>query len=324
MAEQAMIAVQSGALVSTETRGTNPALVYLASLQPTGRRTMQATLAKVAAMLGTTIEAAPWGQLQYEHVQALRTKLAEMHKPATVNKYMAAIRGVMRAAWHMGHIEAAHYQRIADVKGVTGSTLPAGRALGSGELGALLRVCSLDQTPAGLRDAALLALAYAGGLRRAELAGLDMSNIDTWSDTETVTIKVLGKRQKERLCYLDNGARMALLDWLSARGTEPGPLFYAGRRGGHLVKGQRMTGQAIRDVVHRRAAQAGVDDCSPHDLRRSFVSDLLDAGTDIVTVAAMAGHASVQTTARYDRRGEASKKRAARSLHVPYAKRRLP
>ncbi len=139
-----------------------------------------------------------------------------------------------------------------------------------------------------------------------------------------MTIKVLGKRQKERLCYLDNGARLALLDWLSARGTEAGPLFYAGRRGGHLVKGQRMTGQAIRDVVHRRAAQAGVDDCSPHDLRRSFVSDLLDAGTDIVTVAAMAGHASVQTTARYDRRGEASKKRAARSLHVPYAKRRLP
>jgi hypothetical protein len=128
MAEQAMIAVPSGALVSTETRGTNPAFVYLASLQPTGRRTMQATLAKVAALLGTSLEAAPWGQLQYEHVQALRTKLAEMHKPATVNKYMAAIRGVMRAAWRMGLIEAAHYQRIADVKGVTGSTLPAGRA----------------------------------------------------------------------------------------------------------------------------------------------------------------------------------------------------
>ena len=91
------------------------------------------------------------------------------------------------------------------------------------------------------------------------------------------------------------------------RGTDPGALFYAGLRGGHLVAGQRLTGQAIRDVVHRRAAQAGVEDASPHDLRRSFVSDLLDAGVDIATVAAMAGHANIETTRRYDRRGETAK-----------------
>jgi len=80
-----------------------------------------------------------------------------------------------------------------------------------------------------------------------------------------------------------------------------------------------MTAQAIRDVVDKRAEQAGIPHVSPHDLRRSFVSDLLDCGVDIATVASMAGHASVQTTARYDRRGEAAKKRAARSLHVPYS-----
>ena len=72
----------------------------------------------------------------------------------------------------------------------------------------------------------------------------------------------------------------------------------------------------------QRAAQAGIEHTSPQDLRRSFVSDLLDSGVDIAPVAAIAGHANVATTARYDRRGEHAKRRAAGSLHVPYSARR--
>lgn len=320
MADRAIIEVQEGAL-SVEQATTNPAAVYLAGLQPTGRKTMQATLGKVADLVGFTIDAMPWAQLQYEHVAAIRTKLAEQYKPATVNKYLCAIRGVMRAAWRLGQIDAEHYQRIADVKGVTGSTLPAGRGLSPGEVKGLMEACMEDTTAAGARDAAIIALAYAGGLRRAEIVNLDRSNVIE-DDGEVITIKVVkGKRNKERLIYLDNGAAQALRDWLAIRGDEPGALFWSGRRGGHLTQGQRISGQAIGDILTKRAEIGGVDPCTPHDLRRSFVSDLLDAGVDISTVANMAGHESIETTRRYDRRGEQAKKRAAKSLHVPYRRR---
>jgi len=319
MADRAIITTEERAL-SVGHSETNPAAVYLAGLQPTGRKTMQATLGKVADLVGFTIDAMPWAQLQYEHVAAIRTKLAEQYKPATVNKYLCALRGVMRAAWRLGQIDAEHYQRVADVKGVTGSTLPAGRGLSPGEVHGLMMACVNDPTPTGARDAAIIALAYAGGLRRAEIVSLDRSNV-LEDDGEIITIKVQGKRNKERFVYLDNGAAQALRDWLAIRGDEPGALFWSGRRGGHLVRGQRITGQAIGDVLEKRASMAGIERCTPHDLRRTFVSDLLDAGVDISTVANMAGHESIETTRRYDRRGEQAKKRAAKSLHVPYRRR---
>ena len=141
-------------------------------------------------------------------------------------------------------------------------------------------------------------------------------------DGEALSIRLTGKGHKERLVYLDSSAALALRDWLAIRGAQPGALFSRGLKGGRVLAGEPMTPQAIHDVIVRRAQRAGVAHVSLHDLRRSFVSHMLDAGVDIATVAAMAGHANVNTTARYDRRGEAAKKRAAGSLHVPYSARR--
>ena len=177
--------------------------------------------------------------------------------------------------------------------------------------------CITDQSPAGVRDAAIVALLYSCGLRRAELVALDLEDYDALEGT----LIVRGKRNKERLAHVVEGAKDALEGWLASRGPEPGPLFPPIRRGGHIKEG-RLTTQAIYYILRERSERGKISkELSPHDFRRTFVGDLLDAGADIVTVQKLAGHSNVTTTARYDRRTEEAKRKAAQLLHVPYRRR---
>jgi site-specific recombinase XerD len=311
-APTALQTTQAGSLAE------NPVAAYLAGLASQRTRTVQLqALAKIAEIIsgGQTSDpwAMDWAGLRYSHTQAIRTALGERYAAATCNRLLSAMRGVLRAAFLMGLISAEDYQRAVMVKAVTGTTLPAGRGATPGEISALMADCENDPSPAGVRDAALIAVWYTCGLRRAELAGLDLADYDPASDG----LKIRGKRNKERLVYLINGAARAVADWLAMRGNETGALFCAINKGGRLSH-ERLTAQALYNLLARRCESAGVKTLSPHDLRRSFCSDMLAAGADIATVAKLMGHASVNTTARYDRRPEAAKKAAAGLLHIPY------
>jgi integrase len=130
------------------------------------------------------------------------------------------------------------------------------------------------------------------------------------------------KRNKQRAVYLPLGAVAAVRDWLSRRGDAPGPLFLPINKGDRIIhKDKPLTPQAIQVILERRAVAAGVSGCSPHDFRRTFVGNLLDAGVDLATVQGLVGHASPTTTARYDRRPDAVKAAAVAKLHVPYSRR---
>jgi site-specific recombinase XerD len=293
------------------------ATAYLASLKSAvGRRGMLSQLRKVARILGAPdIDAVNWATLNAANVRAILSALSTQNlAPASIAVALNALKGVARACWERGTLDTETYQRIRSIRPPAGSRLPAGRNIDAGERITLMQTTARDKTPAGVRDAAILAMLIATGMRRAELCALRTSDVDLQSGK----LRVLGKGDKERTVYLRNGALRYLRDWLSVRGYEPGPIFCRVNKGGRIFPAQPLSTTAMHKIITKRAAEAGLSDITPHDFRRTYAGELLDAGQDIATVAALLGHASVETTARYDRRGERAKEAAAACISVPY------
>ncbi len=305
----------------------SPLHVYLARLATGSRPAMGEALEAIARLAsGGQIggERFPWHTLRYAHVQAIRTRLTETISertgkplsPATINKSLCALRGVLREAWRLGLMSAEEFARANDVEAVRGSTPLRGRALDSREVAALFHACMRDSSPAGPRDAVILALGFGAGLRRAEMTGLDLSDVNL----ERELVSIVGKGNKIREVPIKGGTIEALRAWYDHRGTEPGPLLWPVRKGGRL-RSTRLAPQAILRVCEKRAREAGVSGFSPHDMRRSYVSALLDCGVDLATASDLAGHASANTTQRYDRRGERARHAAAAAIAVPFVRR---
>lgn len=311
----------------------NAAARYLLTLHSETSRYMQGRkLAKVAEELSggtiTSWDTFPWAQLTPATIQALITSLAGRYKPAYVNGILAAIRGVVEDLYSSERITERAYRQFRKVKPAklyrSADTLP-GRYVKEGERAALMRTCLADTTPAGIRDAAVIACAYPGGLRRAEIAALNREDVK--QDGETLTLHVHGKGGKERQVFMDNGGALAVMEWIRSRGDVPGPLFYQVHNNGELnlsitgagTVGHGITGQTVYNILKKRAKEAGIADLGAHDLRRTTASDLLDIA-DTVTAAAFLGHSSTNTTAIYDRRGERARRKAAAGLILPYRK----
>lgn len=152
------------------------------------------------------------------------------------------------------------------------------------------------------RDRALLELLYSSGIRVSEACGLGFGDLDL----DTSFIRVLGKRSKERVVPVGRPAVLALRHYLDAgRPVLLGP-HAAGRDAADAVflgaRGRRIGRQAVWDLIRRRADDAGITrDISPHVLRHSCATHLLDHGADIRTVQELLGHVSVSTTQIYTR-----------------------
>ena len=289
----------------------NAADTYLMTLAPGSRRTMAQALNTIAGIIqpgarGTSLD---WPQVSYSDVVRVRSELASRYAPATANKILAALRGTLKAAFRLGLMDADSMARATDVPRVRGERTVKGRCLDTTEIARVIAAC--DQTTTlGVRNAAVVALGFGCGLRRAELVGLDVANVLDGAQT----LRVFGKGAKERKVYLPAGAQSHLAAWLQCRGSQSGPLFCSVSR--IRITYRRLVEQTVYDVLRTLARKAGIAKFSPHDLRRSFVSSLLDQGVSLSTVASMSGHTDVSTTSRYDRRGERVKREAARLLNV--------
>lgn len=300
----------------------NPALVYLAGLTSARSRRVQAialtTLARLllgpdgAALPPDAAARLPWWELRYQHTQALRARLIEAgYAPATINRTLAALRGVLKACWQLELMSIEDYHRAAALETVRGERLPAGRDIPPHELRALLLSC-YDDGLKGVRDLAVLGLLATTGIRRAEFEALEMADFDP----ETGALRVQGKGRKERTVYVLNTSRALLDRWLEARGAQPGPLFVSMKKGDKLTE-RRMGADAAYNMVRDRAEACGLGPVTPHDFRRTFIGNLLDAGVDAVTITKITGHASVELLRRYDRRPERAKVDALARIDLP-------
>jgi integrase len=294
--------------------GPNPAVVYTASKAEGSRAAVRSALCKLAGWLlgrdrpATWDEASalPWWEVRARHVAVLRARLVEHAAPRTVNRDLSILRSVLKTAWRNDQMDTDAYMKATAEPGVGPDSTKSGRALDPAEVRTLLTTCEEMGPPAGPRAAAILALMYGAGLRRIQIARLDVADVNL--DSGAVTN--VGKRAKRHVAYLAPGLIRYVRAWLEVRSDAPGPLFPStrGDQGGHFSSGGiwRLVSE-VRDL-------AGIAPFTPHDLRRSFGTHLLAQGKDLSIVRDLMGHANLQTTSLYDRRGEVEKAEAVRSF----------
>nr|WP_192810113.1 tyrosine recombinase XerC [Actinomadura rudentiformis] len=242
-------------------------------------------------------------------VGVLRGWLARQHalgrKRATLARRTAAARAFTRHLHRRGLISTDPGLLLGTPK--RERDLPA--VLTQGEAARLLDEMEAEGA-LGLRDRAVLEVLYGTGVRVSELCGLDIDDLDT----ARRTARVLGKGGRERTVPMGEPAARAVADWLR-RGRpaivtkDSGPALFLGARGG------RLHPTSARRIVHTRIGEVGVPDLSPHGLRHSAATHLLEGGADLRSVQEILGHASLQTTQIYTHVSAERLKQVHRQAH---------
>ena len=256
-----------------------------------------------------------WSTLTPEIAAALPQALAAeglaLRSRAAV---LACLRGLAKRLARRGDIDPATLPIIAEDARETvapdSAKVRDGRALDVVDIARLSASAEGDPIRArGLRDAALLAVLVGGAVRRAEAAALTVAALDL----DGRAIKVTGKGNKTRTVFLSAKAVDALAAWMRVRGQQPGAVFCAVDKAGHL-RGASLTTVSIGRILDALAQRASVAQFTAHDLRRSWATHALDAGVSLQAVQDQLGHASPVTTRIYDRSGDRARAAAIAGL----------
>ena len=213
-------------------------------------------------------------------------------KASSAARALVAVRGLHRFAAREALVPADPAREVRPP--VLPRSLP--KAITVEEVTALIEAAGFDQTPLALRDQALLELLYASGARISEAVGLDVDALDL----DAGAVRLFGKGSRERLVPIGRPARAALEAYL----VRARPVLVSAGKGGPAVflnsRGGRLSRQSAWAVLRAAAEKAGIaTEVSPHTLRHSFATHLLDGGADVRVVQELLGHASVTTTQIY-------------------------
>lgn len=222
-----------------------------------------------------------------------RAYLADLHaagySPSSVSRKLSSLRSFCKYLCREGVLERNPTEGLRGPK--TRRRLP--HVLESRGIEKLLEAPDAD-SPLGKRDRALIETAYAGGLRVSELVGINLEDLDLRAGV----VRVRGKGRRERLTPIGRFAVEAIRAWLACRRPAASP---AAQKALFLNKrGSRLTARSVGRLLAKYLALAGLDPrTSPHTLRHTFATHLLDRGADIRSVQELLGHASITTTQIY-------------------------
>lgn len=213
------------------------------------------------------------------------------YSPATIARKIAAARSFLHFLFTEGVLAQELTPWLPQPK--VGKRLP--HALSQEEIERLLATAATQETPLKLRDRALLELLYATGLRATEAIGLRVSDVDL----NAGVLRCIGKGNKERLIPLHPRARQILGRYLKE--ARPFLLTNASETTFFLNRvGRPLTRQGLWFIIQQYASEAGLEDrVTPHTLRHSFATHLLDGGAELREVQEFLGHASITTTQIY-------------------------
>ena len=254
------------------------------------------TVKAYAADLASLLD---WAEHENVHLldadhRRLRRYLAELdqarYSKRTVARRLAAVRALYRYCVMRGYAEGSPAAVLSTPR--LQRTLPA---VAPEQLVTGLLAAPDTSTPLGLRDAAILELLYATGVRVSELSGLDMADVDLTGGT----VRVMGKGSRERIVPMHPVAVRRLREYLSGgrpglQRESSGSAFFLNRLG------TRLTDGGIRRMMEKHLAGIGASaQMTPHALRHSFATHLLENGADLRTVQELLGHVALSTTQIY-------------------------
>ncbi|MFA6118099.1 MAG: site-specific integrase [Sphingomonas sp.] len=309
----------------------SPAVEYLTGLSPGSTETMGKSLDRLCVIIASEGVIAneaeakkvlgekpglrfQWWRLRRPQTRWIHAQITSKERglaPNTAKLWLSALRGVLKECSLMkGYTQdgrerplmsADDFHTATAWRAVVGERESPGLFLDEKMRAKLFVACDQRRSPLRERDAAILAIGLGCGLRRAEIAGLQMSNLTNNKLT------FVGKRNKQRTVPLLAWALIRVQTWLRVRGDAPGSMFFNVKAipGKLLMTPRPLSADSVSTVVYELGEAAGVD-LSAHDLRRTFITGCFMQNMDPHHIQLLAGHDDIKTTMRYDMRPRAA------------------
>lgn len=289
-----------------------PCALYLGRLSPASRSSIASQLKSIAKLMkwpdnNTTY----FAKVDYQQALLIRAVLTQAGwQPRSINRAMMAIKGIVKVAAITGIANPQDVSHLSTIKHLK-SPEHQGTPLSAEQVRQLFTMLDRSYAATAKRNLAIFALLLGTGLRRSELVALLLDDYDRRKHTLLVRH---GKGNKSRLLFLPEWCQEYLTQWLVIRKNEPGFLICKTFTNGHVQVDTSLSVSSIYRLIKTKLAAIGIPNASPHDMRRTFITRLLEQNVDINTVRKMAGHADISTTTTYDKRDHQFMQHAAKTL----------